>query len=127
MQNKHYCRLELVFCACNFCLFGAVPCVCVHDVTSMHYYVRTAIFMLHCALSMIIKTRTHDKYKYFEREHLDGDMVPRERRINLAGPGINPRHVDALLVKNQNGFFSENVGIDSTRDGYMEHPPPLIC
>ena len=37
----------------------------------------------------------------------------------IAGPGINPRHVDALLVKNYYEFFSENLGIDSTPDVYM--------
>ena len=35
----------------------------------------------------------------------------------IAGPGINPRHVDvdALLVKKFYEFFSENLRIDSTR------------
>ena len=42
-------------------------------------------------------------------------------RVYLAGPGINPRHVDAILVKIGWEFFSENLGIDSTRDRYMEY------
>ena len=32
----------------------------------------------------------------------------------------NPRHVDAILVKNYYDFFVENLGIDSTRDRYRE-------
>ena len=39
----------------------------------------------------------------------------------IAGRGINPRHVDTILVKNYYEFFSENLGIDSTRDRYMEY------
>ena len=39
----------------------------------------------------------------------------------IAGPGINPPHVDTILVKNYYEFFSENLGIDSTRDRYREH------
>ena len=35
------------------------------------------------------------------------------------GPGINPPHVDTILVKKFYEFFSENLGIDSTRDRYM--------
>ena len=33
---------------------------------------------------------------------------------------MNPRHVDTILVKNHYEFFSENLGIDSTRDRYRE-------
>ena len=40
--------------------------------------------------------------------------------IDIAGPGMNPPHVDTILVKNYYEFFSENLGIDSTRDGYMQ-------
>jgi hypothetical protein len=38
----------------------------------------------------------------------------------IAGPGMNPPHVDTILVKNYYEFFSENLGIDSTRDRYRE-------
>ena len=31
-----------------------------------------------------------------------------------------PPHVDTILVKNYYEFFSENLGIDSTRDRYRE-------
>ena len=40
---------------------------------------------------------------------------------SIAGPGMNPRHVDTILVKNYYDFFSENLGINSTRDRYREH------
>ena len=46
-------------------------------------------------------------------------VTPFDVILNIAGPGMNPRHVDALLVKKYYEFFSENLGIDSTRDGYM--------
>ena len=39
---------------------------------------------------------------------------------HIAGPGMNPPHVDTILVKNYYEFFSENLGIDSTRDRYRE-------
>ena len=32
-----------------------------------------------------------------------------------------PPHVDTILVKNYYEFFSENLGIDSTRDRYREY------
>ena len=38
----------------------------------------------------------------------------------IAGPGMIPPHVDTILVKNYYEFFSENLGIDSTRDRYRE-------
>ena len=38
----------------------------------------------------------------------------------IGGRGINPRHVDTILVKNYYELFSENLGIDSTRDRYRE-------
>ena len=40
--------------------------------------------------------------------------------MSIAGPGMNPPHVDTILVKNYYEFFSENLGIDSTRDRYRE-------
>ena len=49
-----------------------------------------------------------------------GDLRDWNARGYIAGPGINPRHVDAILVKNYYEFFFENLGIDSTRDRYRE-------
>ena len=38
-------------------------------------------------------------------------MVMMAHISQIAGPGINPRHVGALLVKKFHDFFSENLGI----------------
>ena len=37
-----------------------------------------------------------------------------------------PHHVDTTRVKNFHEFFSDNLGSDSTRDGYMESFPPHL-
>ena len=55
----------------------------------------------------------------FDKDAESESEVFSEVGVYIAGPGMIPPHVDTILVKNFYEFFSENLGIDSTRDRYM--------